>query len=199
VPLFIDRLPLQYREVVSAGRRMLGWYALLPAILTEPEFAGPPAGASPRLWKFDSGCALDAAAWRFHLQGAGLDPTAPDKLDDERAKIRGANDALEELPIRHAGLWLVSNIPALQQAPYRLGLSPGLPYYDRPPRRPAGLYPLLGMRAFRRARLEVKIDFDGGTLSVWTPGPRYRAVSQYLRRLPGRFATVPLDQLCAEW
>jgi hypothetical protein len=113
--------------------------------------------------------------------------------------IRTANDAIESLPIRRAAIWLVSNIPALHQTPYRLRPLPGLPFYPRSPRRTTHLYPLLGIGAFQRARLKVKIDFDAGTLSVWTPGPWHRGAWQSSRRLPGRFATLSPDQLCAEW
>jgi hypothetical protein len=111
--------------------------------------------------------------------------------------IRTANYAIESLPIREAGVWLVSNIPSLRDWPYRLSLFPGLPFFDRPPRQTTHLYPLLGMGAFHRARLKIKIDFDAGTLSVWTPGRWHTSVSRFVRRLPDRFATIPPDQLCA--
>ncbi len=199
MPLFIDRLPLRPRTVLSAGRRVVGWYPLLPAILTEPEVLAPAAGASPRWWKFDTGCALDATAWRFHLESAGLDPAARGRLDNEKARIRAANDTVEGLPIRWGMIWLVSNIPGLRHAPFPMDLSPGLPFYDRSPRRTTDLYPLLGIGACRRSRLTVKIDFDAGTLSVWTPGAWYKSVSRFVRRLPGGFATIPPDQLCAAW
>jgi hypothetical protein len=183
----------------SAGRRWLALSALLPAILTEWDAPGPPRGVPPRWWKFDSGCAPDASAWRFHLESAGLDPSAPARLDPELLSIRAANDAVESLPIRKATVWLVSNIPALRDTPYPLHLSPGLSFYDRAPRRTADLYPLLGMRAFHRARLKVKLDFDAGTVSVWTPGSWSGAATQFLRRLPRGFITLPPDQLSAPW
>jgi hypothetical protein len=171
----------------------------MPAVVSNPGLPGPPPTAPCRWWKFDSAFALDACAWRFHIERAGLDPFDPDWLDPLRVTIRAANDAVEPLPTREAAVWLVSNIPALRETPYRLALSPGLPFYDRSPRQTTHLYPLLGMGAFHRARLKVTIDFDAGTLSVWTPGPWYRGASQFLRRLPGRFATIPSDQLCAPW
>jgi hypothetical protein len=120
-------------------------------------------------------------------------------LYPQQLSIRTANDAAESLPTRRATVWLVSNIPALRHTPFPLRLTPGLPFYDRSPRRTTDLYPLLGMRAFHRARLKLKIDFDAGTLSVWTPGPWYKAAAQCFRRLPGRFATLPPDQLCVPW
>jgi hypothetical protein len=199
VPLFIDRLPFQHREVRSAGRRWRAWYALLPVILTDLELQEPPREAGCRPWKFDSGCAPDACAWRFHLEGGGLDLTDPDHLRPQPVAIRAANDTAEELPIRRASLWLVSNIPALRPHPHQLFPAPGVPYYDRSPRRTTGLYPLIGMRTFRRARLKVHLDFEAATISVWTPGAWHRGLSLFLRRLPGRFATVPFDQLCEEW
>jgi hypothetical protein len=128
-----------------------------------------------------------------------LDLFNSDRLRPQSVTIRTANDAAESLPTRRAAVWLVSNIPALRHSPYRLALSPGLPFYDRTPRRTANLFPLLGMGALRRARLKVQIDFDAGTLSVWTPGPWHRGTTQFLRRLPGGFATLPPGGLCAEW
>jgi hypothetical protein len=198
VPLFIDRLPFQYREVRSAGRRWRAWYALLPVILADPEPHEPPRGAWCRPWKFDSGCAPDTCAWRFHLEG-GLILTNPDRFYPQPIAIRTSNDTAEELPVRRASLWLVSNIPALRHTPCLLPLYPGVSFYDRPPRRTTGLYPLIGMRTFRRARLKVHLDFEAATISVWTPGAWHRGLSLFLRRLPGRFATVPFDQLCEEW
>jgi hypothetical protein len=93
-----------------------------------------------------------------------------------------------------AVIWLVSNIPALRQTPYTRACRSTTALRARRP-----TFIPLGMSAFRRARLKVKIDFDTGTLSVWTPGPWHRGASQFLRRLPGRFTTLPPDRLCAEW
>jgi hypothetical protein len=199
VVLFIDRLPLQYRVIQSAGRRRRAWYPLVPAILADSVPSDPPREAKGRPWKFDTGCALDACAWRFHLDRSGLDLTNSDRFDPNTAAVRAANDAVEALPIRRACLWLVSNIPALRELPYPLYLDPGVPYYDRAPRRPEYLYPLLGMRAFRRAGLTVKINFAAATLSIWMPGPWYSGLSQLMRRIPGCFATVAFEQLCEEW
>jgi hypothetical protein len=199
VPLFIDRLPLHSWEVSSPGWRWRAWSALLPAIVTEPDVEEPAGVAPPRLWKFDSACAPDALAWRFHLERAGLHPADPSPEYRERLTIRTSNDAVVSLPIRAATVWLVSNIPSLRHTPFRLPLFPGALVQDRSPRRTTHLYPLLGMGAFRRARLKVKIDFDAGTLPVWTPGPWHKSVSRFARRLPGGFATIPPGQLCEDW
>lgn len=194
MPLFIDRLPLRETVVDYAGRRVVTWYPLLPVTLTEPDAAIPADDAPCRPWKFDSGNALDAVAWRFHLDQAGLAPSA--RLRSTTVRARAANDAVELLPIRKACLWLVSNIPALRGRPLRLPLYRGLPFYDRAPRRPEVVFPLIGIRTLRRARLKVKIDFDGLTISVWAPGRWYEGLFLWLRRLPGGFTTTPLDELC---
>jgi len=196
VPLFIDRLPLREIAIDYAGGRVVTWYPLLPVIVTEPKALIPADDAPCRPWKFDSGNALDATAWRFHLEQAGLDPSA--RLRSKTVRARAANDAVEVLPIRKACLWLVSNIPALRGKPLRLPLYRGVPFYDRTPRRPEVVFPLLGIRTLRRARLKVEIDFDHLTISVWAPGRWYEGPSLWLRRLPGRFTTIPLDQLCVE-
>ncbi len=174
----------------------MAWYPLLPAMLTEAGLPEPPTDAPCRPWKFDTGCAPDAMAWRFHLERAGLDLADPRKLHSAKAIARLANDAVEELPIRRASLWLVSNIPALRQSPFPLLLNPGLPFYARFPRRRTNLFPLVGMSAFRRAGLTVKINFKAATLSVWTPGPWYRGWPVFARRLLDGFARTPFDRLC---
>ncbi|HEX5270741.1 MAG TPA: hypothetical protein VFW33_09655 [Gemmataceae bacterium] len=199
MPLFIDRLPLQSWEVSSGRRRWRSWSALLPALVTETDEAESREEVSPRWWKFDSACAPDSLAWRFHLERAGLRPPDPSPEFREEMTIRTATDAVASLPIRVASVWLVSNIPALRQKPYRLAVYPGIPFVDRSPRRTTHLYPLLGMGAFRRARLKVEIDGDAGTVSVWTPGPWHTSVSQFVRRLPGGFATIPPHKLCVDW
>jgi hypothetical protein len=199
VALFIDRLPLYSREILTAGRRRRVLYPLLPAVVSEPSLDAPPPDAPPRWWKFDTACAPDACAWRFHLESAGLYPSPPDRLAPQQITIRTANDTAEELPTRRAAIWLVSNIPSLRRFPFPLDLRPGLPFYDRSPRRTTDLYPLLGMGALHRARLRVQIDFAAETLSVRTPGAWYRGLALSLRRRPGRFATIPADQLCAAW
>lgn len=90
----------------------------------------------------------------------------------------------------------MSNIPSLRSAPLRLPLYRGLPFYDRTPHRPESVYPLLGIRALRRARLRVEIDFGELTLSVWTPGPWYQGLGRWLRRLLNGFRTASLEDLC---
>jgi len=77
-----------------------------------------------------------------------------------------------------------------------LPLYRGLPFYDRVPRRPDIVFPLIGVRTLRLARLKVKIDFDALTLSVWVPGRWDEDTCLWLRRLASGFKTIPLDQLC---
>jgi hypothetical protein len=194
VPLFIDRLPLRETVVDYAGREVITWYPLVPIILTEPKLARPPEEALCRPWKLDSGNALDASGWRFHLEQAGLDSAI--RRAPETMRVRSANDAVETLPIRNASLWLVSNIPELRDKPFHLPLYRGLPFFDRVPHRPENVFPLIGVKAMRRARLKVQINFDALTLSVWVPGRWYEGPARWLRRLAGSFRTIPLDELC---
>jgi len=114
-PHYVNGYPLRETLVDYAGSRVASWYPLLPIILTEAEATSPPDDAPCRPWKFDSGNALDASGWRFHLEQAGLDPAV--RLSPETVRVRSANDAEEVLPIREARLWLVSNIPALRGQP----------------------------------------------------------------------------------
>ncbi len=81
------------------------------------------------------------------------------------------------VPSREADLWLVSNIPSLSGQPHRLELVQGIPFQDittLPD--PHFQRPLIGMRAFRRARLRVELDFDAAVVSIWTPDPQSPSV-----------------------
>jgi hypothetical protein len=190
MPIFIDSLPLHDPQPGSAEPT---WYPLLPAILTE-RGASFPALDQCRPWKFDSGNALEALGWRFHLEQAGIDPDQ--RRDPARLGVRTANWTADSLSIRRASLWLVSNIPSLRASPFQVDLGKGFTFYDRVPPAQEGTYPLLGMRALRRAGLRVFIDGVRGTISVWVPGGWLRSAGTWLRRLPGRFTTCPLDELC---
>jgi hypothetical protein len=167
VPIFIDRLPM--REVLAsyAGRTLRTCYPLLPGILTEPGEEEAPLDQC-RPWKVDTGNALGAVTWRFHLEQAGLDPEH--NLLPHSVSILSANSAAETLPIRRANLWLVSNIPSLRSRPLRLSLGIGFPFYNRPHPNPRDRYPLLGVAALRRAGVRLQMDFARLTLSVWVRG-----------------------------
>jgi hypothetical protein len=95
-------------------------------------------------------------------------------------------------PVRSADLWLVSNIPALQNRPHRLDLNRGIAFDpERYDRQPHSAPPLLGMEALRQARLRVWIDYRKGTASIYTPGPWYAALVLFVRRTLAGYATVP--------
>jgi hypothetical protein len=189
VLLFIDRLPFH------------GFYPLLPMLVSEPEEETPPADAICRSWKYDTGNALDASAWRFHLARCGLYPCAPDRLAPRRVQAMVASGEELTLPVRKACLWLVSNLPHLRATPYRVPLYSGIPFrrtrYPRPDRRKLA-FPLLGVRACHRAGLRIRIDADNLTVSVWTPGPSIRNMGRLLRRAAGGFSRLTWDDLCED-
>jgi hypothetical protein len=56
-------------------------------------------------------------------------------------------------------------------------------------------FPLLGIRAFHRAGLRVCLDLHHRTISVWSPGTWVRNAARFLRRAPGRFARLTLNDL----
>jgi hypothetical protein len=119
-------------------------------------------------WALDTANRGDAFAWRHHLQAAGLDPAS--NLLPRRVRITTAVGRPEEVPIREACLWLVSNIPALRDTPWRVELKRGLPFRDVPALPDPQFHrPLIGVRALRGAKLKVELDFANDTLSVWTP------------------------------
>jgi hypothetical protein len=191
MPLFIDRLPM--RQIFPGHPGMTTWLPLVPAILTDLD-EETPSLVECRPWKVDTGNGLEAAAWRFHLERAGL---SPEQHRDLQAQYgRSADGVVAALPVRRAGLWLVSNIPALRATPFPLSLGSGLPFYDAAHPAPESAIPLLGVRVLRRAGLKVLFDFAAATVSVSLPGSRLRGLARWLRRLPGRFATLSLDDLC---
>jgi hypothetical protein len=199
--LFIDRLPMQEREITQVGIRLSTWQPLLPVIATEQENAVPARTAPCLPWKLDTAHELEASAWRFHLERVGLDPNRRKEPPEENAKIRSANDSVTELPIRKASLWLVSNIPSLRATPFPIYLFRGLPFFDTAPRRPERILPLVGIRALKRMRVQVNLNFqiENPTVSVWVPAPWYRACCSWVSRIPARFATIPPDELWENW
>ena len=166
--LFIDRLPFHFWTDNTRTPPVQFWSVRLAVIVSESGLLAPPSNAQPQEWALDTGNTGDAFAWRHHLIAAGLDP------DISRAGSRGVTSAMggpkQILPIRSADLWLVSNLPALAASPYKIELDPGIPFRDVPTLPDPQLQrPLIGMRALRRARLRVELDFASDTVSIWTP------------------------------
>jgi hypothetical protein len=141
---------------------------VLPVLLSEPGVPVPPPSAAPRLWLFDSGTRGEAFAWRQHLLDAGLDPTFD--LYPRPVIISSSAGGKQAMPIRRALLWLVSNLPTLQNSPYRLELLPGLPFRDVPQLPDPQFHrPLIGLRPLLRAGLKIELNFAQKTVSVWVP------------------------------
>ena len=130
--------------------------------------SAPLPHAVPQEWVFDTANTGDALAWRYHLLAAGLDP---DVGRVGSVRIRSSIGAPKPLvPIRSGDLWLISNIPALAATPFKLELDPGIPFRDvKTVPDPQLDRPLIGIRAVRRARLRIDLDFSADTVSIWTP------------------------------
>jgi hypothetical protein len=186
--LFIDRLPLYAWGPwdASSGRRLLS--VSVPLIVTNRR-AVPRRGARPQRWAVDTRFTGEAYAWRHHLREAGLDP---DVQDGGSILLTPLGGVPQEFPVRRADLWLVSNIPALRDTPYRIKLASGIAFRNVPSLpNPEGNCPLLGMRALERAGLKVLMDFAGGTVSVWVPAAWHRAAWLGVRRLVSGWAATP--------
>jgi hypothetical protein len=137
-------------------------------LVTEAGLAAPPSGLPVQEWYFDSGNSGDAFAWRQHLINAGLDPDQ--QLAPDRITVTSSLTGRLLVPVRQADLWLLSNLPAQQNSPYRMGMGRGIPFRNVPTLPDPHLNrPLIGMRALRRARLRVEVDAAADTVSVWTP------------------------------
>jgi hypothetical protein len=171
VPLFIDRLPFVSWTDQTRTPPRTHWSVVLPVLVSEPGLPGPPPNAPLLYWALDTGHRGAALAWRRHLLDAGLDP------DVQRVRggvnITTALGGRTPVPVRLADLWLVSNVPALAGAVWRLELDPGVAFNDvmaLPD--PNFNRPLIGLRTLRTAQLRVEIDFNASTVSVWTPDPQ---------------------------
>jgi hypothetical protein len=188
--LFLDRLPLHSWVYHTPSQSVRLWSVSLPVLPAAPGPQAPPSGLPPQRWLLDTACTGEGLAWRPHLQSAGLNPAI------RRAspiRIRTAGGQLQQVPVRKAALWLFSNIPALSKQPFRLALSPGIPFVDRDFSGDPELYsPVIGLQALLRAGLRVQIDFAKQMLSVWTPGPWPQSFSLALRRVLSGYSTVPM-------
>src|SRR5262245_51262450 len=113
--------------------------------------AAPPPVSVIQEWALDTANRGEAFAWRQHLLIAGLDPEQ-ERLPQPRI-IQTVGGRIS-VPARQADLWLISNLPALQGAPYRIELLRGLPFRDVPRLPDPNLErPLIGIQALRSARL----------------------------------------------
>lgn len=186
--LFIDRLPLHAWVPPRAlpDQRLLSFS--LPVILSNPG-SRPRPEARPQRWALDTRFSGEAYAWRHHLEEAGLDP---DRWRTGSTRLMPLGSAPQEFPLRKADLWLVSNIPALRDAPYRIQLRKGIAFRNvhfLP--HPESNCPLLGMRALEKTGLRMAMDFATRSVSVWVPGSWYRRAWLFLRRVPSGFSTAP--------
>jgi hypothetical protein len=188
VSLFIDRLPLYtWTRRTAAGLQRLVAVSL-PLHISE-KGRRPPPGRRPQRWAVDTRFTAEAFAWRSHLLEAGLNPSEDLNGTQSLAPL-GSPPQL--FPLRNADLWLVSNIPHLQQTPWPLPVLQGIAFPEqRSVPDPDVNCPLLGMRALHAAGLRLAIDFRRETVSVWTPGSPLHAFGRFVRRLPAAFAVAP--------
>ena len=168
MPLFIDRLPFHHWTDQTQKPPSTYWAVWLPVHLTEVGLSAPPVGAAVLEWFLDTGNGAEAFAWRHHLTLAGLDHRQ--RLAPGAVVLTSAMGGRILAPIREADLWLVSNLAFLRSNPFRLRLERGLPFRDVAALPDPHYHrPLIGMRALRRARLRVELDFIADVVSVWTP------------------------------
>jgi hypothetical protein len=166
--LFIDRLPFTFWVDQTRAPASVHWSVVLPVIITDPNLPFPPPNAPVQDWVLDTGNRTTAFAWRRHLLDAGLDP---DVLHfSGGANITTSMGGKANVPVRLADLWLVSNLPTLRGAAWRMELDPGIPFHDKVALPDPQFHrPLIGLRALRRAMLRVELDFAADVVSVWTP------------------------------
>jgi hypothetical protein len=145
MPLFIDHLPLHWWTDNTQSPPRTYWSVGLPVLVAEASLAAP-TGVIEQQWYFDTGSLGEAFAWRHHLVVAGINP------DQNRwpgsILVTSSVGGRTQVPVRQADLWLVSNVAAFQNAPYRLALERGIPFRNVPALPdPQFNRPLIGMRA----------------------------------------------------
>ncbi len=185
--LFLDRLPLYTWSPAAAFSETHLLSVCLPMLLTDPDRTPHPR-TKPQRWALDTRFTAEAFAWRHHLVEAGLNP---DELHNGTIRLLPVGGPAQEFPLRMASLWLVSNIPALRDAPYCLELRDGIAFRNvQALPNPNSNLPLLGMKALASAGLKVLIDGRGRTVSVWVPGSWPRKAWLFARRAASGFATL---------
>jgi len=159
----------------------------LPIIPTDPGRA-PPTGIRPFQWRFDSACTSDGFAQPPELLESGLS-TSQDVNPD--LPLRTASGQIVSQVRRPLDLWLVSNIPALMARPFLIPTGQGI-HVGANMRVPMAHFPVIGVRALRRAGVRVLSDFQRNTVSVWIPSSMAQTAFHRLGRALGlrRSATV---------
>lgn len=187
--LFIDRLPFYswIEPAHSAGRPFVVPLPIIPAVVGRDV---PPAVGRVQCWWVDTAFSGEALAWRHHLQEAD-----PEILRYARRpkRLRCAFGPGVERPQCAADLWLYSNIPGLQDKPFKLPLDEGIAFHNigsLP--NPAKNCPVVGLQAFEESGVQVSIDFNTSTVSVWVPGSWYETLWHSLRRLLPGYAPIPI-------
>lgn len=166
--LFIDCLPLHCWTDHNHTPPVRHYSVRVSVIPTDAGMEQPPPGVKAQDWIVDIGFTGEAFASRLHLEDAGFDLS---KGSAGKARFRSpvTRNAIVT-PVREADLWLVSNIPRLASKPFFLSLDRGIAYPDERVERDSHSFrALIGMRALRRARLKMEVDFAESTVSVWTP------------------------------
>jgi hypothetical protein len=161
---------------------------LIPVIPTEPDYPPPSATTRPFRWRLDTGCTSDGFISRSDLIEAGLNPNRP--LLPSRP-IRTTSGEVVSTGQRSLDLWLVSNIPALRDTPFRIGTNPGL-HVSTATRQVFSHFPILGMRALRRAGLKILLDYRRATASVWVPATAFQTWTHWAGRVLPHFRPVPI-------
>jgi hypothetical protein len=196
MPLFIDRHPFRVRPRHQGIVRLPAdadkhLSVTLAVLVTEQGLEFPPPDSALQWWILDTGKEGEATCRRCDLEAAGLNP---DKCQGEPKTMISAFGDRRTRPTRDADLWLLSNIPVMQNKPFRLELNGGIAFDDvSTPRAPDEMLPLIGMQAFRRARLQVLIDYAKGKVSIWTPGSLLASLALTARRALSGFSTVPMQ------
>jgi len=174
VPTIIRDLPYfdQPTRVQLSGRsftvkrdQIILWISITEKGISQPD---------PRVPRFpailDIGCNYNVLINERHLTAwAGIQPGYLRQL----MRLRVAGE-----PVSHvaANAWLHANVPGKRdemasRPPFLLELLPGIAVY--PAKEGQALYPrlpLVGLRAFRRAGLQLAIDCRRSLVSIRTPG-----------------------------
>jgi hypothetical protein len=145
----------------------------------EPGRGSPAHDAIAQEWYIDTGFQNEAFCWRVHMERAGIDPSThhvPGRFEALSAALHADKRPIK-LPYRVADLWIISNVEGI--SPLRLELDPGILVRDAhvatPNREPRAL---IGMRALRRAKAQLQLDFEQGVYSLYLPDDYPQLISK---------------------
>ena len=165
MPLFIQDEPFTV-EIDPMEPEIQRVEIRLRIALTEPIASTPPESVKSRVFVLDT-AADYASIFPDDLVESALPAAGP--LGGLIPVILWDGSQIER-PMRDVTLWLYSNLPELENHPYRIDLNGGVVVLPTPASQVVNLLkPLLGMNALLDGNLRVELNCRTRHFSIWIP------------------------------